>query len=253
MLRIPALPFGAARAVVSALGERPGCRERHMAFSSAGRSGPLAEINVTPLVDVMLVLLIIFIVTAPIVARPIAVQLPQATDRTIDRPEPPPPIELRLDASNQLSWDGQPMAISDLQARLQAQVVGHVARQRELATIGGAIAQIERNLPERAIAGLQLAVDQVGRQLQAAGHRRAGNARLLRIGIHAQALAACINVQLGMQDLQLGQPGRLVAVVAWIAEARGQVHVAQQLHTVEAGVRFTERDLRIEQFGRAAA
>lgn len=47
-----------------------------MAFSSAGRSGPLADINVTPLVDVMLVLLIIFIVTAPIVARPIAVQLP---------------------------------------------------------------------------------------------------------------------------------------------------------------------------------
>ncbi|MGG6374048.1 ExbD/TolR family protein, partial [Stenotrophomonas muris] len=43
-----------------------------MAFSSAGRSGPLADINVTPLVDVMLVLLIIFIVTAPIVARPIA-------------------------------------------------------------------------------------------------------------------------------------------------------------------------------------
>ncbi|HCT26727.1 MAG TPA: biopolymer transporter ExbD, partial [Stenotrophomonas sp.] len=51
-----------------------------------------------------------FIVTAPIVARPIAVQLPQVTDRTIDRPEPPPPIELRLDASNQLSWDGEPMA-----------------------------------------------------------------------------------------------------------------------------------------------
>uniref|UniRef100_UPI003F86C9DA ExbD/TolR family protein n=1 Tax=Pseudoxanthomonas winnipegensis TaxID=2480810 RepID=UPI003F86C9DA len=80
-----------------------------MAFSSGSGKGAMAEINVTPLIDVMLVLLIIFIVTAPIVARPIPVQLPQATDRTIDRPEPPPPIELRLDASNQLSWDGQPM------------------------------------------------------------------------------------------------------------------------------------------------
>ncbi len=96
-----------------------------MAFSSAGRSGPLADINVTPLVDVMLVLLIIFIVTAPIVARPIAVQLPQTTDRTIDRPEPPAPIELRLDAANQLSWNGQPMAIGELQARLQAQAGEH--------------------------------------------------------------------------------------------------------------------------------
>ncbi|PTA71463.1 MULTISPECIES: biopolymer transporter ExbD [unclassified Stenotrophomonas] len=103
-----------------------------MAFSSAGRSGPLAEINVTPLVDVMLVLLIIFIVTAPIVARPIAVQLPQATDRVVDRPEPPPPIELRLDASNQLSWNGQPMAFNELQARLQAQVSEHAGNLPEL-------------------------------------------------------------------------------------------------------------------------
>ena len=57
-----------------------------MASSTAGRSGPLADINVTPLVDVMLVLLIIFIVTAPIVARPISVALPQRVDRPIDRP-----------------------------------------------------------------------------------------------------------------------------------------------------------------------
>ncbi|MBH1666000.1 biopolymer transporter ExbD [Stenotrophomonas maltophilia] len=102
-----------------------------MAFSSAGRNGPLAEINVTPLVDVMLVLLIIFIVTAPIVARPIAVQLPQATDRVVARPDPPP-IELRLDAANQLSWNGQPLAIADLQSRLQAQAGEHAGNLPEL-------------------------------------------------------------------------------------------------------------------------
>ena len=114
-----------------------------MAFSSAGRSGPLADINVTPLVDVMLVLLIIFIVTAPIVARPIAVQLPQATDRVVDRPEPPPPIELRLDAGNQLSWNGQPMAISELQARLQAQVGEHAGNLPELRIDASPDAQYE--------------------------------------------------------------------------------------------------------------
>ncbi|WP_312401336.1 ExbD/TolR family protein [Stenotrophomonas indicatrix] len=103
-----------------------------MAFSSAGRSGPLADINVTPLVDVMLVLLIIFIVTAPMLSRPINVQLPQATDRVVDRPEPPPPIELRLDASSQLSWDGQPMAIGDLQSRLQSQASEHAGNLPEL-------------------------------------------------------------------------------------------------------------------------
>ncbi|AWH26582.1 biopolymer transporter ExbD [Stenotrophomonas sp. YAU14D1_LEIMI4_1] len=103
-----------------------------MAFSSAGRSGPLAEINVTPLVDVMLVLLIIFIVTAPIVARPITVNLPQATDRVVQRPDPPPPIELRLDAASQLSWNGQPMAIGDLQQRLRAQAGEHAGNLPEL-------------------------------------------------------------------------------------------------------------------------
>jgi biopolymer transport protein ExbD/biopolymer transport protein TolR len=50
---------------------------------------PLAEINVTPLVDVMLVLLIVFMVTAPIIAQGIKVDLPQATAaKTINPPEP---------------------------------------------------------------------------------------------------------------------------------------------------------------------
>ena len=89
-----------------------------MAFAAAGRSTPLADINVTPLVDVMLVLLIIFIVTAPMVARPISVSLPQHVPPTA-RPLPPPePILLRVDAGNQLSLDGEPLAIGELQDRL---------------------------------------------------------------------------------------------------------------------------------------
>jgi biopolymer transport protein ExbD len=89
-----------------------------MAFTAAGKSGPLAEINVTPLVDVMLVLLIIFIATAPMVSLPIPVSLPQPT--TIVPPNaPPPPIELRVDASNQVSWNGQVVGVSSLQQRMQ--------------------------------------------------------------------------------------------------------------------------------------
>ena len=49
-----------------------------MAFSSnSGAGAPMADMNVTPLVDVMLVLLIIFMVTAPIMSYPIDVNLPQ--------------------------------------------------------------------------------------------------------------------------------------------------------------------------------
>ncbi|WP_251266043.1 biopolymer transporter ExbD, partial [Enterobacter hormaechei] len=48
-----------------------------MAFSSGNSGGPMADINVTPLVDVMLVLLIIFIITAPLMSHKVKVDLPE--------------------------------------------------------------------------------------------------------------------------------------------------------------------------------
>lgn len=104
-----------------------------MAFSTAGNRGPLSDINVTPLVDVMLVLLIIFIVTAPLLTRPITMHLPQRVD-TPQRPlEPPPPIQLRLDASGQLFWNASPLPLAELQPRLQeamAQAAGNTPELR---------------------------------------------------------------------------------------------------------------------------
>ncbi len=104
-----------------------------MAFSSGGNKGPMADINVTPLVDVMLVLLIIFIVTAPIMTYPIAVDLPQ---RVINPPpqlrEPPPPVELRVDASNQVYWNNSPVAVGELQQRMEEEVQRDPSNQPEL-------------------------------------------------------------------------------------------------------------------------
>lgn len=111
-----------------------------MAFRTAGSSGPLADINVTPLVDVMLVLLIIFIVTSPIVARPITVALPQRSDSMVERPQPPPPIELRLGEANQLSWNGTPVSMAELAPRLRDQAREHAGNPPVLriATADGA-------------------------------------------------------------------------------------------------------------------
>ncbi len=93
----------------------------------------MADINVTPLVDVMLVLLIIFIVTAPIMTYPIAVDLPQ---RVINPPpqlrEPPPPIELKVDASNQVYWNNSPVAVAELQQRMEEEVQRDPTNQPEL-------------------------------------------------------------------------------------------------------------------------
>ena len=95
-----------------------------MAFSTGNDSGgPMSEINVTPLVDVMLVLLIIFIVTAPVMTYPIDVDLPQ---RVINPPpqlrEPPPPIDLRIDASGQVTWNNNPVQVSALQNMMENEV-----------------------------------------------------------------------------------------------------------------------------------
>ncbi|WP_293706684.1 MULTISPECIES: biopolymer transporter ExbD [unclassified Stenotrophomonas] len=104
-----------------------------MAFSSGGNRGPMADINVTPLVDVMLVLLIIFIVTAPIMTYPIAVDLPQ---RVINPPpqlrEPPPPIDLRVDSSNQVFWNNSPVNVRDLQQKMEEEVQKDPTNQPEL-------------------------------------------------------------------------------------------------------------------------
>ena len=94
-----------------------------MAFSSGGGSGPMADINVTPLVDVMLVLLIIFMVTAPTLSYPIDIDLPQ---KSLTPPpqtrEPPPPISLRIDASGQVYWNEAAQPISALENLMEVEV-----------------------------------------------------------------------------------------------------------------------------------
>jgi biopolymer transport protein TolR len=55
-----------------------------MAMSPGGSGGPMSEINVTPMVDVMLVLLIIFMVTAPLLQQGVEVELPKAKAQNID-------------------------------------------------------------------------------------------------------------------------------------------------------------------------
>ncbi|MEO6264846.1 MAG: biopolymer transporter ExbD [Luteimonas sp.] len=75
-----------------------------MAFSSGTQSGaPMSEINVTPLVDVMLVLLIIFMITAPLMTHKIKVELPQANlDKRDEKLPPAPPITVSVTEDGKL-------------------------------------------------------------------------------------------------------------------------------------------------------
>ena len=89
-----------------------------MAFGSFDRknaSAPMAEINMVPLIDVVLVLLVIFIVTAPLMTHAVKLDLPKAVSQPdIQKPEK---IEFSIDATGNLFWNGQPLSREDAQAK----------------------------------------------------------------------------------------------------------------------------------------
>ena len=90
-----------------------------MAFGSFDRnknsSAPMAEINMVPLIDVVLVLLVIFIVTAPLLTNTVKLDLPKATSSAdIQKPEK---IEFAIDATGSLFWNGERISREDAQAK----------------------------------------------------------------------------------------------------------------------------------------
>jgi len=94
-----------------------------MAFSTGSQSGaPMSEINVTPLVDVMLVLLIIFMITAPLMSHKVKVELPQANlDRRDETPPPVPPITIAVTENGQIYWNDQPVTKDMLDSQLSVE------------------------------------------------------------------------------------------------------------------------------------
>jgi biopolymer transport protein ExbD len=79
------------------------------------------EINMTPLVDVMLVLLIIFIITVPVMKHAVNIDLPRASNVVQDAK--PETIRLSVDASGAYYWNEAPVAEADLAAQLSAAAV----------------------------------------------------------------------------------------------------------------------------------
>jgi biopolymer transport protein ExbD len=89
-----------------------------MAFGSFDRktgNQPMAEINMVPLIDVVLVLLVIFIVTAPLLTHTVKLDLPKTTSNAdIQKPEK---IEFAIDAAGALFWNGERITREDAAAR----------------------------------------------------------------------------------------------------------------------------------------
>ncbi|MHA3903039.1 ExbD/TolR family protein [Castellaniella sp. WN] len=89
-----------------------------MAFGSFDSKGPgttMSEINMVPLIDVMLVLLVIFIITAPLLSHSIRINVPQVTAQPVE--QKPVVIDLAIDPSGALFWNEQPITEEELPAR----------------------------------------------------------------------------------------------------------------------------------------
>ncbi|MBT0959826.1 ExbD/TolR family protein [Denitromonas iodatirespirans] len=85
-------------------------------FDNSGQNAPMSEINTTPLVDVMLVLLIIFMITAPLLTHSVKIDLPTASSApTVETPDT---ITVSLNAEGQLFWNNDPIDKATLDLRL---------------------------------------------------------------------------------------------------------------------------------------
>jgi len=84
-------------------------------FNDNGHQAPMAEINVTPMVDVMLVLLVIFIITAPLFTHAVKLELPTAS--SAPAPEKPESITLSINAEGKLFWNNNSVSLDELGTR----------------------------------------------------------------------------------------------------------------------------------------
>jgi len=128
-----------------------------VAFGTSGSGRQtLTEINVTPLVDVMLVLLIIFMVTAPLIQQGVEVNLPEVKAQAVKAEEQKLVLSIKADKSLWLGTDDQParLTLADLEDKLRANA--RVSRDRELYLMA------DRSLPYGFVVEVMAAVQRAG-------------------------------------------------------------------------------------------
>ena len=103
-------------------------------FNVQSHNAPMAEINMVPLIDVMLVLLVIFIVTAPLLTHAVKIELPKASSApNITKPHN---VQLGIRANGEVFWNGEAIAAADMPlrfaaaARLNPQPEVHIRAER---------------------------------------------------------------------------------------------------------------------------
>ena len=122
-------------------------------FKAGGESAPMAEINMIPLIDVMLVLLVIFIITAPLLTQAVKLELPKASSQVNDLK--PDKIDFAIDAQGVLYWNGEKVSRADAATRFRAEATKPVQPEVHLrADQGVAYRFVAQTLADASKAGL---------------------------------------------------------------------------------------------------
>ena len=85
-----------------------------MSVGSGGEDEPMMEINTTPLIDVMLVLLIMFIITLPVMTHAVKLDMPQSKQQP-ENPNPIEPIRIDIDWDGSVIWNGSLVQLDQLE------------------------------------------------------------------------------------------------------------------------------------------
>jgi biopolymer transport protein ExbD len=127
-----------------------------MSVGGGGDDEPMMDINTTPLIDVMLVLLIMFIITLPVMTHAVKLDMPQAKN-TPPPPEVVEPIQLEIDWDGTIIWNGTPVQLSALEGYFRVEAAKnpqpevHVRPNRRAPydTVAKALALAQRNGMQR--------------------------------------------------------------------------------------------------------
>jgi biopolymer transport protein ExbD len=127
-----------------------------MSVGGGGDDEPMMDINTTPLIDVMLVLLIMFIITLPVMTHAVKLDMPQSKN------QPPPdvviePIQLEVDWDGTVIWNGTPVQLSQLEGYFRVEAAKnpqpevHVRPNRRAPydTVAKVLALAQRNNMQR--------------------------------------------------------------------------------------------------------
>lgn len=124
-----------------------------MAFSARHDSAPISGINVTPLVDVLLVLLIIFMISAPVIAHKASLSFPGPG--SAQPVEPPQPIRVSIDADGSMFWNGSLVTDAALVEQMKIAALSKEPPVLNIAAADGASYEdVARVLTEAKVQGL---------------------------------------------------------------------------------------------------